>query len=198
MNKVENSNEFRIGLNTNAKDIIVQSESLFLTDKEHKEKTIHLCAIGVRAISRLIVIVELLKSMIPGFSQENVFSVIHSNPNKKGKISDNAPKRIFPKLEIILSTDEKEGQKDTFTNITKDVGTLLIDVLEGIQESRKTRRAANGKDWRTYYRRWWTYSGRQGYSNPYRRRLFGKIQKWFSMERRKKLVQQSKCDDQRK
>jgi hypothetical protein len=175
MSKVESLNEFIIDLDTNPKDIIFQSQSIFSADKEDKEKNIHLYAIGIRAISRLLVIAELLKSMIPGLSIEKVFSVVYSNPIKKGKIADNAPERIFPKLEIILSPDGKESQKDTSSNITLDERTLLIDVLGGIKESRKNRRAANGKAWRNYYRRWWTYSGRNGYSNPYRRRPFGKI-----------------------
>ena len=68
-------NELRLslGLNTNPKDIISQCELILLTDKDYKEKTIHLDAVGVKTIGQLLVISEIIKSMIPGPSQKKSF-----------------------------------------------------------------------------------------------------------------------------
>ena len=170
MNKVEtldSLNELRlsIGLNIIPKDIIAQCELILLADKDNKEKTIHLDAVGVKTIGQLLVISEILKSMIPGLSQKNIFSLIHFLPNEKGKKSDNRPKRIFPKLEITLSTDGEVGQKDSSSKISEDETTMMINAFVKAKKSRKTSGASN-------VRRWRIYSGRQGHSNLYRRTIY--------------------------
>ena len=76
---------------------------LLLSDKEDKEKTINLIVICVKTIGRLIVVAEILKSIISRISQKNSFSVIHSLPNEKAKLSGNMSERIFLKPEIVLT-----------------------------------------------------------------------------------------------
>ena len=133
------SNEIRIGLRTKPKDVISQCQKLI---NEEKVKELHLSAVG-NTIGNLVVAVEIVKSIFPDLYQSSEFSTIPAriNGKDKDKKPDSKPQKLYPRLEIILSSEKKEGSKFT---VTEEEKKILIDTLEKQKEAftkiRKFRR----------------------------------------------------------
>ena len=133
------SNEIRIGLKTKPKDVISQCQKLI---NEEKVKELHLSAVG-NTIGNLVVAVEIVKSIFPDLYQSSEFSTIPARVNGKDKDKkpDSKPQKLYPRLEIILSSEKKEGSKFT---VTEEEKKILIDTLEKQKEAftkiRKFRR----------------------------------------------------------
>ena len=128
------SNEIRIGLRTKPKEIISQCEKLI---KEEKVKELHLSAVG-NTIGNLVVAVEIVKSLFPDLHQSSEFSTIpaRSIEKDKDKKSDTKPQRLYPRLEIILSTEKlPEKKEDSKSKITEEERTILIETLEKQKEA---------------------------------------------------------------
>ena len=128
------SNEIRIGLRTKPKEIISQCEKFI---KEEKVKELHLSAVG-NTIGNLVVAVEIVKSLFPDLHQSSEFSTIpaRSIENDKDKKSDTKPQRLYPRLEIILSTEKlPEKKEDSKSKITEEERTILIETLEKQKEA---------------------------------------------------------------
>ena len=128
------SNEIRIGLRTKPKEIITQCEKLI---KEEKVKELHLSAVG-NTIGNLVVAVEIVKSLFPDLHQSSEFSTIpaRSIEKDKDKKSDTKPQRLYPRLEIVLSTEKlPEKKEDSKSKITEEERTILIETLEKQKEA---------------------------------------------------------------
>ena len=128
------SNEIRIGLRTKPKEIITQCEKFI---KEEKVKELHLSAVG-NTIGNLVVAVEIVKSLFPDLHQSSEFSTIpaRSIEKEKDKKSDTKPQRLYPRLEIILSTEKlPEKKEDSKSKITEEERTILIETLEKQKEA---------------------------------------------------------------
>ena len=128
------SNEIRIGLRTKPKEIISQCEKLI---KEEKVKELHLSAVG-NTIGNLVVAVEIVKSLFPDLHQSSEFSTIPARffEKEKDKKSDTKPQRLYPRLEIILSTEKlPEKKEDSKSKITEEERTILIETLEKQKEA---------------------------------------------------------------
>jgi len=128
------SNEIRIGLRTKPKEIIVQCEKLI---KEEKVKELHLSAVG-NTIGNLVVAVEIVKSLFPDLHQSSEFSTIpaRSIEKDKDKKSDTKPQRLYPRLEIVLSTEKLDEKKEgSQSKITEEERTILIETLEKQKEA---------------------------------------------------------------
>ena len=158
------SNEFRIGFRSNPKEIITQCEKLL---KDDKVKEIHLTAIS-SAIGEISTISEILKYMFPNLSQKNVFSVITPPPSQKKKKAEENAKKLYPRLEIVLTIGEKK--EDSSTNITQEQIKLLIDTLEKQKES--FRKSRNSKKSLRRNRRWRTFPRKKRYSYSTKRSNF--------------------------
>ena len=132
------SNEIRIGLRTKPKEIIAQCEKLI---KEEKMKELHLSAVG-NTIGNLVVAVEIVKSLFPNLHQSTEFSTIPARSlekdkdKDKDKKSDTKPQRLYPRFEIILSTEKLAEKKEgTQSKITEEERTILIETLEKQKEA---------------------------------------------------------------
>ena len=128
------SNEIRIGLRTKPKEIISQCEKFI---KEEKVKELHLSAVG-NTIGNLVVAVEIVKSLFPDLHQSSEFSTIpaRSIEKDKDKKSDTKPQRLYPRLEIVLSTEKlPEKKEDSKSKITEEERTILIETLEKQKEA---------------------------------------------------------------
>ena len=128
------SNEIRIGLRTKPKEIISQCEKFI---KEEKVKELHLSAVG-NTIGNLVVAVEIVKSLFPDLHQSSEFSTIPARifEKEKDKKSDTKPQRLYPRLEIILSTEKlPEKKEDSKSKITEEERTILIETLEKQKEA---------------------------------------------------------------
>ena len=128
------SNEIRIGLRTKPKEIIAQCEKLI---KEEKVKELHLSAVG-NTIGNLVVAVEIVKSFFPNLHQSSEFSTIpaRSLEKDKDKNPDTKPQRLYPRFEIILSTEKLAEKKEgSQSKITEEERTILIETLEKQKEA---------------------------------------------------------------
>lgn len=169
------TNEFRIGIKSKPKELITQCEKLL---KDEKIKDLHLSAVG-NSIGEAITIVEILKSMYPNLFQKTIFSTIPGrttdNKEKKGQ-----PKNLFPKVEIILST-EKIAEKNDSIQISEDERQLLIDTLEKKKEILNKR-----KKFRRPFRRirQWGYNGRQRFAYSAKRIGYNNRRYGFSNNRK--------------
>ena len=150
------ANEFRIGFKSNPKEVITQCEKLL---KDDKFKEIHLSAIS-SSIGEISIIAEILKYTFPNLSQKNVFSVITPPSTEKKKKADENKKKLYPRLEIILTLGDKKEEPDT--KITEEEIKILIDTLEKQKES--YRKSRNSKKAFRRIRRWRTYSRKKRYS----------------------------------
>lgn len=169
------SNEFRIGFRSNPKEIITKCEKLF---KDDKVKEIHLSAIS-SSIGEITTISEILKYIFPNLSKKNVFSVITPPLSNKKKKSEENAKKLYPRLEIILTMGEKnEGSP---TNITEEEIKILIDTLEKQKES--FRKSRNSRKHVRRNRRWRTYSRKKRYSYSAKRINFNIKRAGFNTRR---------------
>ena len=128
------SNEIRIGLRTKPKEIIAQCEKLI---KEEKVKELHLSAVG-NTIGNLVVAVEIVKSFFLNLHQSSEFSTIpaRSLEKDKDKKPDTKPQRLYPRFEIILSTEKLAEKKEgSQSKITEEERTILIETLEKQKEA---------------------------------------------------------------
>jgi len=151
-------NEFRIGFKSNPKEVITQCEKLL---KDDKFKEIHLSAIS-SSIGEISIIAEILKYTFPNLSQKNVFSVISSPSTEKKKKVEENKKKLYPRLEIILTLGDKKG--DHSTEITKEEIKILIDTLEKQKESYRKSRNSKKAFRRNRRRRIYSRNKRYSYS----------------------------------
>ena len=147
-------NEFRIGIKSKPKELITQCEKLI---KDEKVKDLHLSAVG-NSIGELVTVVEILKSMYPNLFQKTIFSTIPGRTTDSNKDKKADPKKLFPKLEIILSTEKMVDKNENSVQISEDERQLLIDTLEKKKEMLNKR-----KKFRRPFRRirQWGYNTRR-------------------------------------
>ena len=148
------NNEFRIGIKSKPKELITQCEKLL---KDEKVKDLHLSAVG-NSIGEVLTIAEILKSMYPNLFQKTIFSTIPGRTTDSNKDKKADPKKLFPKLEIILSTEKMVDKNENSVQISEDERQLLIDTLEKKKEMLNKR-----KKFRRPFRRirQWGYNTRR-------------------------------------
>ena len=148
------TNEFRIGIKSKPKELITQCEKLL---KDEKVKDLHLSAVG-NSIGEVLTIAEILKSMYPNLFQKTIFSTIPGRTTDSNKDKKADPKKLFPKLEIILSTEKMVDKNENSVQISEDERQLLIDTLEKKKEMLNKR-----KKFRRPFRRirQWGYNTRR-------------------------------------
>lgn len=179
------NNEIRIQSRTKPKQVISQCEKLL---KEDKVKELHLCGVG-NAIGNVVIAAEIMKSYHPELFQQSVFSTIvpKSIEKDKEKKMETKNQKLFPKLEIILSTEKPNEKKEsTAQKITEEERKILIETLDNQRGTffrrnfrrpfRNNRRrgypAARGNQRYTYSaKRTGYFNRRPGYNN---RRPYGK------------------------
>ena len=129
-------NEFRIGIKSKPKELITQCEKLI---KDEKVKDLHLSAVG-NSIGELVTVVEILKSMYPNLFQKYIFSTIPARTTNSNKDKKTNPKKLFPKLEIILSTEKIVEKNENSVLISEEERQLLIDTMDKKKEILNKRR----------------------------------------------------------
>ena len=148
------TNEFRIGIKSKPKELITQCEKLL---KDEKVKDLHLSAVG-NSIGEVLTIAEIIKSMYPNLFQKTIFSTIPGRTTDSNKDKKADPKKLFPKLEIILSTEKMVDKNENSVQLSEDERQLLIDTLEKKKEMLNKR-----KKFRRPFRRirQWGYNTRR-------------------------------------
>ena len=133
-NKKED-NDIRIGMRSRQRYVIKYATSIM---KEKGYKELKFSAVG-GSIGKLVDIVEVLKVLIPNLYQQNrITSVAYQTLDSNSKILN---QRLYPKLEIILSTEEFKNKNEG----TQDkVDEKLRKDIEEIMKKRKEEREKNG------------------------------------------------------
>jgi DNA-binding protein len=135
--KTENKkadNDIRIGMKSRQRYVIKYASSIM---KEKNYKELKFSAVG-GSIGKLLDIVEVLKVLIPGLYQQNrITSVAYQTVDSNSTILN---QRLYPKLEVILSTEEfknkNEGTQDKLDEKTRKD-------LEEVMKKRREEREKN-------------------------------------------------------
>ena len=145
------ANEIRIAFRSKIGPLVTQCEKLI---KDEKFKDLHLSALG-NSISNVYVIFEILKSMYPDLSYKSVFSVIYlTNENEKDKKPDKEKKKLFPRLELIISKEKPAENKEENFKLSEEERKALIETMDSQKKAFLRRR-------RPAYRRRRTFAGRR-------------------------------------
>ena len=121
-------NDIRIGMNSRARNVIKYSTSVM---DEKKLKELKFSAVG-GSIGRLLDIVEVLKVLKPGLYQQNrITSVAYQTVDSNNTLLN---QRLYPKLEVILSTEEPKNKTEGYQ------GQLEEDTRKQIENAMKERR----------------------------------------------------------
>ena len=171
-------NDIRIGMNSRPRNVIKYSTSVM---EEKKLTELKFSAVG-GSIGRLLDIVEVLKVLKPGLYQQNrITSVAYQTVDSNNTLLN---QRLYPKLEVILSTEEPkvktpegyQGKLDEEQR--KELEKVLNERREKMEKNRgrgtgrgRGRGGQRGRGRRGGFRgRRWNYRGRprRGDSRPRR------------------------------
>ena len=153
--KTENKkadNDIRVGIKSRQKYVIKYASSIM---KEKNYKELKFSAVG-GSIGKLLDIVEILKVLIPGLYQQNrITSVAYQTVDSNSTVLN---QKLYPKLEVILSTEEfknkNEGTQDKLNETKRKE-------IEEIMKKRREEREKGGD------------SGRRGRGRGFRGRRGG-------------------------
>ena len=128
-------NDIRIGMNSRPRNVIKYATSVM---DEQKLSELKFSAV-VGSIGRLLDIVEVLKVLKPGLYQQNrITSVAYQTVDSNNTLLN---QRLYPKLEVILSTEEPknktegyQGQLDEETR--KQIEKAMNEKKERVEKNR--------------------------------------------------------------
>lgn len=154
-------NDIRIGMNSRPRYVIKYATSVM---EEKKLKDLKFSAVG-GSIGRLLDIVEVLKVLKPGLYQQNrITSVAYQTLDSNNTLIN---QRLFPKLEVILSTEEPknktegyQGQLDEKTR--KEIETAMNAKKERFENNRGRGGQRRGRGFRGGRGRRGGFRGRRG------------------------------------
>ena len=129
-------------------------------------RSLNLSAVG-GSIGTLVIAVEVLKAMIPGFYQLNRFATISYQSVEDGGNVQN--QRLYPKLEVILSLDKPEKETEGFQEpLDEENRKKMLEIQSRGREQRRNLRGRGfrGRGFRGRGR------GRRGFN--FRGRRFGR------------------------
>ena len=128
-------NDIRIGMSSRPRNVIKYATSIV---KEKNLKELKFSAVG-GSIGRLLDIVEVLKVLIPGLYQQNrITSVAYQTVDSNNELLN---QRLYPKLEVVLSTEEPktktEGYQDKLDEKTRlEIDKIMKERKEQIEKNR--------------------------------------------------------------
>ena len=149
-------NDIRIGMSSRPRNVIKYATSIV---KEKNLKELKFSAVG-GSIGRLLDIVEVLKVLIPGLYQQNrITSVAYQTVDSNNELLN---QRLYPKLEVVLSTEEPktktEGYQDKLDEKTRlEIDKIMKERKEQIEKNRgrggrRTTRGFRGRGRRGGFR----------------------------------------------
>ena len=128
-------NDIRVGMRSRPRYVIKYAQSIM---KEKKFNELKFSAVG-GSIGHLLEIVEVLKILIPGLYQQNrITSVAYQTVDSNNQLLN---QRLYPKLEIILSTEEfKNKNEGTQDKLSEKDRKFLEDNMNKRKEEREKNR----------------------------------------------------------
>ena len=140
-------NDIRIGMSSRPRNVIKYATSIV---KEKNLKELKFSAVG-GSIGRLLDIVEVLKVLIPGLYQQNrITSVAYQTVDSNNELLN---QRLYPKLEVVLSTEEPktktEGYQDKLDEKTRlEIDKIMKERKEQIEKNRGRGGRGRGRGFR--------------------------------------------------
>lgn len=141
-NKKED-NDIRIGMKSRQRYVIKYASSIM---KEKNYKELKFSAVG-GSIGKLLDIVEVLKVLIPGLYQQNrITSVSYQTLDSNSKVLN---QKLYPKLEVILSTEEfKNKNEGTQTKMDEKTRKNIEEIMDKRKEEREKNKGTRGRGFR--------------------------------------------------
>ena len=141
------SNDIRVGFQTRVANIVSYCERLI---KDSNMRSLNMSAVG-GSIGTLVIAVEVLKAMFPGFHQVNRFATISYQSVEDGGNVQN--QRLYPKLEVILSLDKPDKEGEGYQEpLDEDNRKKILDIQSRGREQRRNLRG-RGRGFRGRARR---------------------------------------------
>ena len=127
-------NQVKIGVGSSVRAVIRYTNMLI---KERNLKSVNFSAIG-GAIGKLLNVVEVIKTLNPGLYQVNTIGTVsYQSVDNHGLVST---KRLFPKLDVVLTTDEPTEKGEGFqTKLTEEERTKLLEALRSSNDRNTIR-----------------------------------------------------------
>ena len=130
-------NDIRVSFNSRIGGIVSYCEKLL---KENNFRELNFSAVG-GSIGTLVSVVELLKTITPGFYQINRFATISYQSVEEGGKSESQNQRLYPKLEVKLTLDKPAKTTEGFQDaLSEDERKKLLDIHLKRRDERRTGR----------------------------------------------------------
>ena len=118
-------NDIRVSFNSRIGGIVSYGEKLL---KENNFRELNFSAVG-GSIGTLVSVVELLKTITPGFYQINRFATISYQSVEEGGKSESQNQRLYPKLEVKLTLDKPAKTTEGFQDaLSEEERKKLLDI----------------------------------------------------------------------
>ena len=118
-------NDIRVSFNSRIGGIVSYCERLL---KENNMREINFSAVG-GSIGTLVSVVEILKTITPGFYQVNRLATISYQSVEEGGKSESQNQRLYPKLEVKLILDKPKITTEGFQDVlSEDERKKLLDI----------------------------------------------------------------------
>ena len=118
-------NDIRVSFNSRIGGIVSYCEKLL---KENNIRELNFSAVG-GSIGTLVSVVEILKTITPGFYQVNRFATISYQSVEEGGKSESQNQRLYPKLEVKLTLDKPAKTTEGFQDaLSEEERKKLLDI----------------------------------------------------------------------
>jgi len=134
-------NDIRVSFNSRIGGIVSYCEKLL---KENNMRELNFSAVG-GSIGTLVSVVEILKTIIPGFYQVNRLATISYQSIEEGGKREAQNQKLYPKLEVKLTLDKPAKVTEGFQEqLSEDERKKLLDIHLKRREERGARRGRRG------------------------------------------------------
>ena len=134
-------NDIRVSFNSRIGGIVSYCEKLL---KENNMRELNFSAVG-GSIGTLVSVVEILKTIIPGFYQVNRLATISYQSIEEGGKREAQNQKLYPKLEVKLTLDKPAKVTEGFQEqLSEDERKKLRDIHLKRREERGARRGRRG------------------------------------------------------
>ena len=131
------ANDIRIGFNSRISGIINYCQRLL---KENNIHELNFSAVG-GSIGTLVTVVEVLKTLQPGFHQVNRLATISYQSVEEGKKNEIQNQKLYPKLEVKLTLEKPSKTGEGYQEpLKEEERTKLLDIQSKNKQRRGQRR----------------------------------------------------------
>ena len=131
------ANDIRIGFNSRINGIVNYCQRLL---EENNIRELNFTAVG-GSIGTLVTVVEVLKTLQPGFYQVNRLATISYQSVEEGKKSEVENQRLYPKLEVKLTLDKPSKAGEGYQEpLNEEERKKILDIQSKRRQGGRSRR----------------------------------------------------------